>query len=422
MLALHQLSIPRSSRPGPSKSSSVRAHYTQFSADARKLSAFLVLWLLLSKVIRWGLFPALATGMVLTPMVLGAPPSPKPSSPKRPSPERPSPERSSPEPLSARQAKRILTNYGLTQRGVYWLSAEEAQLAVLERNLPRLRTRFWQVQGELERTSQELAQRDQLRLRRDQLQEALRQPNLAAERRRKLQQQLAQMASGLRGQAEALAKHQQVSNGWWEVRQQLLVDCLTFRRLDSQAIRKSYEPLENNPVISPALKALGQPDNPARLGPRDQDQRRLRDRVAQWLEPLLGDSVPMRVRMNRGEIPVIVAEKLTVTACFRRDQDFSLCSKTLLKQLNLVVPDEAGSLTLYQGHQAVEGRIVALPAVRLGQYVLRDVEVLVLPDRYAPAILQLGQNAFRGYEVQVDSRAHQLRLSPAPTSGKTVLR
>ena len=183
-----------------------------------------------------------------------------------------------------------------------------------------------------------------------------------------------------------------------------------------RAIAERYAALAADPEIGHTLDQLGQPRQ--RLGPvkkytvlQSRRWKKLRDAV-------FSDRVPLYRRSDRFRFSGIINESTLATFSYTGRDERAFIPASLAESARLEfranAPTEA---FVYQGRN-IPGQKCTIPSLRIGKFVLRNVDVLVLAPEGEDLGARLTAATLKPYRVVLDAQRMRLRLIEPRTTGQ----
>jgi clan AA aspartic protease (TIGR02281 family) len=144
--------------------------------------------------------------------------------------------------------------------------------------------------------------------------------------------------------------------------------------------------------------------------------------LKRWRAEVSSLVIPVKMENNVATVEVTINGKVTRSMVVDTGASTVTVTADLAKQLGLV-PGDADppiQLTLADG-KIVEGRLMKLKTVRVGQYTVEEVECAVLPETLVAAEPLLGGSFLGNFIVRLDPKAGELHLSVLKNSQNKVL-
>jgi hypothetical protein len=187
---------------------------------------------------------------------------------------------------------------------------------------------------------------------------------------------------------------------------------LTVLEIESHAARleESYAHLREDARVVATLRKLGDID---RLGPLDRDYPRAIRALRNEQQRAIGASVPIYVQSGRVRVGAIVNESQPVTVTWLDSQEPTILPRGVVQAAGLETEIAAETLQIQVGRQrGVRVQRLTIPALRIGEAVIRDVPAFVLSPEHEDLGAQISAAAFAGFAVKIEPA--RLRLSIAP--------
>ena len=303
-------------------------------------------------------------------------------------------------------AVEALTQKGLVKKGNFWVLADEAKTLDTIKELPQTekkcrdaQTQFGEivVQGKAARE-----QYDKTRKEYEQIQTLLKektppqqQNTLSQENNKRvlLLQKLEPVIVDLTGPKNnpALTKAAaELSIARFE-----LISVLSFLQDSIPTFETKYGALHDDPDVAAALKELGPG---TRLGPA-RNYKKEPPKTAAAEKLAYSTTLPLYREEQRIVFDVVLNEKLTFAVSDGRTNDFTLLPAKAIESAGQKIADDAQQITLNADSKAYKCRLVKLNSLRLGKYLLKDVEVVALPDDAGSISPTLGRKTLADYEL-----------------------
>ena len=174
---------------------------------------------------------------------------------------------------------------------------------------------------------------------------------------------------------------------------------------------KRYAELAKSPEVTAALAKLSEKGPKFRLGPSPgftqtlKDTRRVRDRT---------NSSVIRLSMDKGVPHVDVTLNGSVTRSMVVDSGAGLVSLTheVANRLGLQPgPDDPVVKLVTADGKTTEGRLMTLDTVKVGQFVVEDVQCAILPADVPADVCLLGGTFLQNFIYRMDLASGQLHLT-----------
>lgn len=315
----------------------------------------------------------------------------------------------------------ILAAKGLVKKGFYWLCPEEVQIAEHLTSLRKLERAYRDARRKIDSglnvNSVVARQLKQARQEYDQLKQTLENsPNLPAAQKNQLILEFNKRADLINtylpqvvdlDSGDVNPAFNKAMQELFEARNNLMVPLLYIRRYMNE-LERCYQPYADDPQVTAALEKLGSPN---RLGPAKTNYDRDLRPLQKTEEQLFADDTPVYRSNMQLQLNALINDTTPATLTYVSSMEICLLSPTDAKQLGIEIPADAPHVMLQTEQGNLECRQVKLPPIRLGKHVLKDVDVLILPDA-APFPSALGTKAFAGYLVDFVPEAFRFRLRP----------
>ncbi|HTN77991.1 MAG TPA: aspartyl protease family protein [Pirellulaceae bacterium] len=176
-------------------------------------------------------------------------------------------------------------------------------------------------------------------------------------------------------------------------------------RRDAALLAESYAPLAKNDMVLTALRKLG---GNHRLGPAKNYADDLR-KLGDFERAVQTDWVPLYLQGDKQRVTALIDETTPMTFTWSTSPETSYITTSMAAAAGLEIPQNAAivKVTPAKG-RTFPARRVVLPYVRFGKYLLRDVEVVVLPPEGEDLGAQLSAAALSG--VRASAQLNRLRL------------
>ena len=309
----------------------------------------------------------------------------------------------------AEQVLRVEKHLRHLAGGTVWLSQAERDVRQCLTGLEKARREIIRKQQGLdERIRRNLVRWEASQRRIVSLQTALASSEADQADKRKIRKQIDELKSQsvapnqLAAQADIRSNLIKLTNS----RHGLALRLLKLQRL-VPTIDPQYARLTADRDVQAALRALG----PAhRLGPLsdgyDNELKRLGDCESEVFTPW----IPAYLQSGRVRVGAIVNESIPVTFTWRDSNDPAVLTASMAESVGLGQSEREKQtipITMGRGRRVPAYR-ATIPALRFGQYVLRDVSCFVLPPEAEDLGAQIGIDAFSEYETRVE--IEKLRL------------
>ena len=189
-------------------------------------------------------------------------------------------------------------------------------------------------------------------------------------------------------------------------RNALAVKLLTIRQ-SIPRMEADYRGLEADLEVRVALRTLGEGH---RLGPLENYLAELR-RLDEYERLVFTPWLPIYLQSGRIRAGAILNETTPITFSWHAEGGPTILSESMVEAAGLELPAGATAVSLPLGSgRTLNARPLIVPALRLGQFVLRDVPVHVSgPDGEDVGAI-IGANVLEGYEVKVEPARLQLSI------------
>ncbi len=191
-------------------------------------------------------------------------------------------------------------------------------------------------------------------------------------------------------------------------RNALAVRLLTIRRAIPQ-MESEYRSLEADLAVRAALRTLGEGQ---RLGPLENYLVQLR-RLDEYERLVFTPWLPIYLQSGRIRAGGILNETTPFTFSWDAEGGPTILSESMLEAAGLPLPAGAAEVSLPLGSgRTLTARRMIVPALRLGQVVLRDVPVHVSGPDGEDVGAVIGADLLAGYDVNVERARLQLSIRP----------
>ncbi len=179
-----------------------------------------------------------------------------------------------------------------------------------------------------------------------------------------------------------------------------LLNALLFLQEKEPLFEEKYQALREDEEVSAALKELG---NGNRLGPtRNYKKEPAKTTTAEKL--VFTDTLPM----YRGKMGIVfdavLNEKTLLPIGDGRANDYMMIPTSVIEGAGQKIAADAQEISLSNGQQTLKCRLAKLDSLRLGKYVLKDVEVIALPPEAVGIPVGIGRKTMADYEVNTEPR------------------
>ncbi len=317
--------------------------------------------------------------------------------------------------------ERLFADRGLERDGNWFLTAEEtllrsrlAQLRTLEKALQDAtneadralvevdgqRAQLEQAELEHQRLAAQLADRS-LPVR--QYNQVVRELNLRTETINRLRPIFAGK-SGLWDHAPLRSALSRLSAAQTE-----LWAALVFIRHGCTAIEIPYRALAEDTQVTNALAEWG---GKYKLGPARSYERELK-KLPRLEKIVFTPDLPSYREEGLQRVGAILQERLPVVVAIASSDEHTIVPEQLLRSAGIPIPDEARQVTVEAGNsRRLEGRVVTLPALRIGTVLLDPFEVIALGESGYDLGFRLGRRALAKWKVELDEPRQRLKLVP----------
>lgn len=317
-----------------------------------------------------------------------------------------------------------LASRGLIREGTVWIVPAEAELRrqlaalpALEKNYLAAAERFTTQRARLERAQAQLAA---ARLEKNRLDKLRQSEGRNARRRQQLAQEAQQWAAVI-AQLEVIAgrgalyEHPALQTAAIErldAHDALLLCVLAVRRAAAE-LPDLYAPLRGEAALAALLDAQG-PNH--RLGPV-RDYRRDLQTLQRPAALVFGEELPAVYHGQHWLTSAVFAERFPVAMQIGEEPGIGWLTHNAAQAAGIAVPADAPrqKLTL-PGGRTLEVPLVRAATMRLGKWLLRDVELAVLPPAAEDVGSRLGRPLPGGLTDQLVPELCLWRLRPAGAS------
>ncbi len=318
-------------------------------------------------------------------------------------------------------ALRVLQiDHGLTSIGQLWITADEVELRRRMTRVPKLYQEIVAGERAIQNaiTSNAVAHRRLLRAKQLLEQVETSRDNSAedsSQRKRldeqvRLQEELVRALSEQCTTPENLGRLSAVKNtvvAFINARAELAVSMHWIRR-HIAGLDASYEVLQANPGIQQALRNLGAQYN---LGPAG-DYHSDVGKFERYERVVYSEFLPMYVDDDRYRVGVMLGDETPATFTIGDSGAQTWIPQSLIESAGLSVPADAPHTSIQiDSNRQVVAQQFTVPYLRIGRFVLTDVEALALPSEDADLGAQIGPNGFSGYRVEVLPKQLRLQLT-----------
>jgi len=215
------------------------------------------------------------------------------------------------------------------------------------------------------------------------------------------------------------AEYQKAALDYMKARHELTLALLKLKEALPK-LTEQYQELKANEEVTTALKTLGASQ---RLGPAK--AYKLDPRKSAALETqLLGNTVPLLHGKLGPSFSVMVNERGGMLVTYRSNLDFSFFQTDELAEVGIKPDENAQRLIFDTGEAKLECLLVKVPQIRLGKYVLTDVDAAALPPQGKSLGNVLGKKAIAGFEFDRDLKNYTITFTkpsedppPPPAKG-----
>lgn len=191
-------------------------------------------------------------------------------------------------------------------------------------------------------------------------------------------------------------------------RQAIWLSIVAIRR-DAPILADSYAPLTKQASVSAALKQLGPTQ---RLGPARNYVDEL-PKLVEYESVALTDWIPVYQQAGKPRVAAILNETTPVTFSWSSSPEATLLTSSAAEAAGIEVPADAPKMTvtLAKGRTLIARR-ATIPYLRLGKYLVRNVEAFVLPAEGEDFGSRMGIGAIA--DLQMEEQWERLRLVLSP--------
>lgn len=173
-----------------------------------------------------------------------------------------------------------------------------------------------------------------------------------------------------------------------------------------------YQELAKDEAVTAALKALSDKEQREQtLGPSSMFDRQAKV-VTRMREEIKAGEITLEKEHNTLWVDVAINGKNTRQMVLDTGASFLSLPHDFANDLEIVVGSEAQDIqvSLADG-KIVDAKLVMLESVQIGQFVVKDVEAVVLPEHLIAATPLLGNSYLKNFVFRVDPEKGKLRLT-----------
>ena len=301
-----------------------------------------------------------------------------------------------------------LTEKGLVKKGNFWILAEEAKLLEFDKSLKDLEKRCRDAQLVYDETVRQnkinKEQYDKAKKEYEQIQKLLKGGGLTPQQQSNLNTEAGKRAPVIQKLEPLLID---LTNGRQDgafrkmtadlnaARSELILALGQVEENSPDALDEKYQAVRDDEELKAALAKAGPG---AKLGPsRNFKKDPIKTATAEKL--VFTNSLPLYLDDQRLVFDVVLNDKLTYPITDGRANDFTMLPAKVIESSGQKITEDAPQITLNANKQAYKCRLVKLKSMRLGKYVLTDVEVVALPDDAALLQPAIGRKTLVDYEM-----------------------
>lgn len=317
-------------------------------------------------------------------------------------------------------AQARLARAGLVPVGRHWMTGEEVELRNQLEQVGRLERGFFTARDKFTETVRKYrscrSQLEQFQAALDKNAGLIKQTSTSALQRQQLEgesRQYAEAMARLRKQIDTQlnvldeqSPATQAAVDLVNARNALAVALLSVERLLRRLDRRTSE-LASDTALTATIEEAGPQHS---LGPAE-DYATVHRRTLQRLaRAVLTDGVPVYRRSGQFRLSLIVAEQTAATFSYVGARGPTLIPASLLPSAGIALDESAPTETIEADGRTLAVRRVRIPMLRVGQFVVRDVEALVLPPEAEDLGAQISMEAFGSYHAQLEPDRLWFRL------------
>jgi hypothetical protein len=171
-------------------------------------------------------------------------------------------------------------------------------------------------------------------------------------------------------------------------------------------LQRQYRELADDPQVAAALTNLG---DKHRLGP-DKDYHK---QIGKFHRLALTDHLPLYLQSDRYRFCALASEQTPLTFSWREDDGVTLITSSMVERLGLQIPATAPIVQQQVGNRRLATRRIVIPSLRLGRFLLRDLEAFVLPPEGEDLGATLGRRACGDLKVHLEPERLRIRWQAA---------
>jgi len=189
----------------------------------------------------------------------------------------------------------------------------------------------------------------------------------------------------------------------------------------AETVADHYKDFSSDESIKTAISKLNETARPKlRLGPTPEFAS-ASNLLKKWRSEIEDEVIPVKMENGVPTIEVTLNGTLTRTMIFDTGASIVSLPAELAAELNMVPGprDPEGEVSMADGH-TIKVRKMHLKSVRVGRFVVEDVECVVLPRSATNAPPLLGDAFFSHFAFKLDAKAGELRLTDVAGASKDV--
>ena len=191
-----------------------------------------------------------------------------------------------------------------------------------------------------------------------------------------------------------------------QVRQDLMVSLATIREL-AENLDGRYAPLREDAAVSAALRTLGSPHT---MGPLRKYDAELR-RAGKIEQTTLGGRVPIYREGKKLRVNALLNERTPATFTLLESGGATWITAGIAEAAGIVPTADARRATVRPSPQRTfSAPIVKIAKLRLGKWVLKDVEACILPPEGEDLGAQISREASATAKIVVDPQQLNVRV------------
>ena len=191
-----------------------------------------------------------------------------------------------------------------------------------------------------------------------------------------------------------------------QVRQDVMVSLATIREL-AGSIGSLYAPLREDREVSAALRTLGSPQAMGPIRTYDTDLRR----ATKIEQTTLGGRVPIYREGKKLRVNALLNEQTPATFTLLESRGETWIPASMAEAVGIVpAADARRAMIRATPQRTLAVQVVSIPKLRIGKWVLKDVEAYLLPPEGEDLGAQLSRDTPAAAKVVVDPQQLNVRV------------